>query len=759
MGFRMLREGKLLFLIGLLVLAILTLCPVSTVMRASAEPFSEYIWISGNDDYVRKLNKSDPGGTEILSWDTGTSYPFGCEFRAVDGTEYIYVADYADLVARYLAADGSGQTTWDIGGFSGDAYGLAWNGSKWFIADRGDDLIYGADWGDGSEDMSFYYTGIGYVEGLAYDGTYLWAVDTGTDYVYKLVIPASGSNVEVTPTASWDFAPDDPVGIAYDITTGHLWIVSSATDLLYEYYTNGTAINSWDPPGANPEGVAYSRPPDTTPPVWSDAGKNNTLAGQPTLFHVKWTDNYGLSGFIFGTNNTGTWANDPWTPMSGTTDWSNVTKTLNSTGLLVVQWRVWANDTSNNWNDTGILSLTTTQPTVALHPSTVSWVGGQEPATYPFFNLTVDVIGFTDSIGVAFSVHWNSSILNLTSVAKGDCFETGGTTQFLYVVDYVGGYLKDCVYTQIDPKAPKSFPATWGWVATLTFKFIGTSPTAGQPVDTDIVFVDERPDKPTYWTTIQAGQPVFHDFVIMSSCHFHYETAVEGFNLNLRVMDWDLIDSISGAYVYVNLSVKISDANGWANWTGLNGTVQVKVKWYGFWVNGTSVTMDSNKTIDLQCNIFDIEVTCVEGLQSAFLQYVNVTVYNASSVAGNMIRTGITGSDGKVGLANVPNATLTFTCYDGASPQNVIANVTRTITAENQTETIICDQNYISTTHTWGIIRIYSSALCLGLILLLGFAAGKPSRMLNCLKERIKKVRSKQKKGKEGGKTHESFNA
>ena len=229
-------------------------------------------------------------------------------------------------------------------------------------------------------------------------------------------------------------------------------------------------------------------------------------------------------------------------------------------------------------------------------------------------------------------------------------------------------------------------------------------------------------------------------------------TPVVGFDLNLRVMDWDLIDNILGAYVYMNSDVKISDANGWANWTNLSGTVQIKVKWYGFWVNGTSVNVDSNKTIDLQCKIFDIEVTCIEGVQGAFLQYVNVTVYNASSVAGNMIRTGITGPDGKVSLANVPNATLTFTCYDGDSPQNVIANVTRTITAENQTETITCDQNYISTTHTWGIIGIYSSALCLGLILLLGFATGKPSRMLNCLKERIKKVRSKQKKRKGGRK-------
>jgi len=51
------------------------------------------VWISGDDDFVRKLNRSDLGGTEILSWDTGTSYPYGCEFRIEGGNEYSYIVD------------------------------------------------------------------------------------------------------------------------------------------------------------------------------------------------------------------------------------------------------------------------------------------------------------------------------------------------------------------------------------------------------------------------------------------------------------------------------------------------------------------------------------------------------------------------------------------------------------------------------------------------------------------------------------------
>jgi len=112
--------------------------------------------------------------------------------------------------------------------------------------------------------------------------------------------------------------------------------------------------------------------PDYIPPAWSNAGTNETDFGKAALFSVKWTDSFGLSGFIFGTNNTGTWQNDTWTPMSGLSNWSNVTKTLNNAVDAVVQWQVWANDTSNNWNTTGILSFIITD--IYTHDIAISGV-------------------------------------------------------------------------------------------------------------------------------------------------------------------------------------------------------------------------------------------------------------------------------------------------------------------------------------------------------------------------------------------------
>lgn len=178
-----------------------------------------------------------------------------------------------------------------------------------------------------------------------------------------------------------------------------------------------------------------------------------------------------------------------------------------------------------------------------------------------------------------------------------------------------------------------------------------------------------------------------------------------GFNLNLRVRDWDLTDNIQGAFVYKDSDAQISDANGWANWTLVSGTVQIKVSYYGFWVNGTfSVTMDSDKTINVQCKLYDVTVLVQESVQNAYLAGANVTVYNSTSVQGNKITSGVTGNNGQVQLLNLPNNTLTFTQYGGASYSLVIGNTTQLVSSENQTITLTANQNNVNTNNNYSII-------------------------------------------------------
>jgi len=136
---------------------------------------------------------------------------------------------------------------------------------------------------------------------------------------------------------------------------------------------------------------------DTTKPTYSNVGTNTTNAGIVCRFYAQWSDNVGLSGFIFGCNNTGVWVNDTWTDLwtgTPTSGWSNVTKTLNSTIGVVIKWRIWANDTSNNWNNTGMQSFTTTwYGEITIVTTTHSWdiTPGQNdvPINEGTINITV----------------------------------------------------------------------------------------------------------------------------------------------------------------------------------------------------------------------------------------------------------------------------------------------------------------------------------------------------------------------------------
>jgi hypothetical protein len=58
-------------------------------------------------------------------------------------------------------------------------------------------------------------------------------------------------------------------------------------------------------------------------------------------------------------NGDGTFVNDPWTNMTGTGNWSNVTKTVNSTVGSTIRWKVYANDSVGNWNVSSTYDYTT----------------------------------------------------------------------------------------------------------------------------------------------------------------------------------------------------------------------------------------------------------------------------------------------------------------------------------------------------------------------------------------------------------------
>ncbi len=100
---------------------------------------------------------------------------------------------------------------------------------------------------------------------------------------------------------------------------------------------------------------------DTFPPGWSANITNSTRirAGDNVLFNVTWTDDVALSTYIFSINDSGTLTNDTAKAFSGTTAVASVAKTINTARRRgdIVMWKVYANDSSNNWNETANFSF------------------------------------------------------------------------------------------------------------------------------------------------------------------------------------------------------------------------------------------------------------------------------------------------------------------------------------------------------------------------------------------------------------------
>jgi uncharacterized protein YxjI len=186
------------------------------------------------------------------------------------------------------------------------------------------------------------------------------------------------------------------------------------------------------------------------------------------------------------------------------------------------------------------------------------------------------------------------------------------------------------------------------------------------------------------------------------------------YKLNLRIKDYDLIDNIQNARVYITNATgtysKLSDVNGWANFTSY-GNTNVKVEYYGFWINGTfTINVDSDKTIDVKCNLYDVTFNIKDNNNRGYLVGANVTIFNSTNkIEKNKICSGITDSNGQVTLMNLPSNTLNIVVYDGAPSPSIIGEVGKLISYDGQIENIIC--NSWATSNNFFSIYVHIAAI------------------------------------------------
>ncbi|NOR84849.1 hypothetical protein GQ473_01920, partial [archaeon] len=186
---------------------------------------------------------------------------------------------------------------------------------------------------------------------------------------------------------------------------------------------------------------------DVTAPQYSLNQTNSTGAESDVLFSLHWTDS-ALLGYIFSFDNgTGTFVNDSYVGMTGTGNWSNVTKWVNSTVGSTIRWQVYANDTSGNMNDSIIYSFNTisTNININIHEADNStdkaWSILNIPLDFNYYcyagmggcddsfaadsdgstaNFTIDNIGDSVDVLVYVTSDFNSSTFMLCSSTDDD---------------------------------------------------------------------------------------------------------------------------------------------------------------------------------------------------------------------------------------------------------------------------------------------------------------------------------------------------
>ncbi|CAD6492631.1 MAG: Lamin Tail Domain protein [Candidatus Argoarchaeum ethanivorans] len=95
---------------------------------------------------------------------------------------------------------------------------------------------------------------------------------------------------------------------------------------------------------------------DTTPPWWSSPETDPETINESDVvtFFTDWNDTVALSGYIFSTNQTGSWVNESFTAFSCTPDTAEQEVTITASAGTTVGWRFYAKDTSDNWNASDI---------------------------------------------------------------------------------------------------------------------------------------------------------------------------------------------------------------------------------------------------------------------------------------------------------------------------------------------------------------------------------------------------------------------
>jgi hypothetical protein len=192
------------------------------------------------------------------------------------------------------------------------------------------------------------------------------------------------------------------------------WVSGNSLTIFWEddqTSTNGRGAYSYDGSHSKAPMLVITYTESAAPveedymaPSFYDVTANTTRRGQPCLFSAEWSDNVGLSGYIFGSNNSGSWKNETWVSWnpSEKQGGSIEVKILNGIFGQRVEWQIWANDTSNNWNTTGLRYFTTTEIPYDLGTCSNDWTALTAHMKKTFYGYGRFWVFYSDGTNVVF---------------------------------------------------------------------------------------------------------------------------------------------------------------------------------------------------------------------------------------------------------------------------------------------------------------------------------------------------------------------
>ena len=292
-----------------------------------------------------------------LSFDGGDGYPF-----SVFGTDWTETAEYQTASGGNDVSACWGTKEQALAGTTGDAMVSCSisDGAAYFqlaIAPVAADTIAPTYTNDGDNSTGSV------TEGDIVNTHVYWADVYDGNSLNKAVLRTNKTG-EWT-NESWHTFTGDPewANITFD-TTGH-----AGKTICWVQWANDTS-NNWNTSmSTTVHCFTVISAADETPPTWQNQGQNNSAPaeGEAVLLYAQGKDETALDFAILETNETGGWLNitdgsysSP-KDMGDATDWTWSNFTWQNTSInagTTVGWRIWYNDTSNNWNKADIMTFT-----------------------------------------------------------------------------------------------------------------------------------------------------------------------------------------------------------------------------------------------------------------------------------------------------------------------------------------------------------------------------------------------------------------